>query len=242
MVAIMVRRSKKKSPQFWQCYRANSTIAPTSSDTVRAEINNDSVDQDASLENSRVSDEVDLASEGTPVEDIALTHTVERSISHIENNAHAESDAVAPVCLEIEAVQPDNTTTTKAQYVLPDQVKQAQDIISSCLEESETAQKDAIDRAISLLYPYKPRDGQRDALHHLILIRPGVPILRNFSEHCRGFKTSSCAIALARFLMRLSVVRAYGFVDFAVTIWCRKSPMDHLCLFLMSLRIISTLS
>ena len=174
----MVRRSKKKSPQFWQCHRDNPTIAPTSSDTVRAEINNDSVDQDASIENSRVSAEVDvLASEGTPVEDIALTHTVERSISHIENNAHAESDTAAPVCLEIEAVQPDNTTTTKAQYVLPDQVKQAQDIISSCLEESETAQKDAIDRAISLLYPYKPRDGQRDALHHLIYRRKDLILI-----------------------------------------------------------------
>jgi superfamily II DNA or RNA helicase len=47
-------------------------------------------------------------------------------------------------------------------------VEQAQYLISISRDRAEEAQKTAICYAIRLLYPYFPRDGQRDALHHLI--------------------------------------------------------------------------
>jgi hypothetical protein len=149
-VGVMTRRSKKKAPQYWQNHnRANPTVAPMPSRTTGVEIDYGSVDQDASLDNSRMFDDMNLpSSEGRPIEDIAIAPTIERSIStsHAGSsaNAHIESSTGMPVCLEIEAAQSGSGTVTKAQYVLPDRVKQAQDIISSCLNGSETTQKDAI--------------------------------------------------------------------------------------------------
>ncbi|OXV06220.1 hypothetical protein Egran_06011, partial [Elaphomyces granulatus] len=49
-----------------------------------------------------------------------------------------------------------------------DKVNQAQYLISIAHNEEEKTQKAAIFHAIRLLYPYFPRPGQTDALHHLI--------------------------------------------------------------------------
>jgi hypothetical protein len=51
------------------------------------------------------------------------------------------------------------------------QIKQAQGIISKAFRKDIPEQKKAIDEAIQLLYPYAPREGQRDALHQLIYLR-----------------------------------------------------------------------
>jgi hypothetical protein len=64
-------------------------------------------------------------------------------------------------------INTDRTTSviTKAQVV------QAQNIIADARDKREDQQKTAISDAIQLLYPYAPRDGQRDSLHDLIYRR-----------------------------------------------------------------------
>lgn len=70
--------------------------------------------------------------------------------------------------LEVELVNPHGGVTTQAQAISIDMVKKAQDTIASAVAKDEILQKEAVDQAVSYLYPYRPRTGQRDALHHLI--------------------------------------------------------------------------
>jgi superfamily II DNA helicase RecQ len=74
-------------------------------------------------------------------------------------------------------VNTDRTTSvvTKAQAV------QAQKIIADARDKREDQQKTAISDAIQLLYPYAPRDGQRDSLHHLIYRREDLILIAKTS-------------------------------------------------------------
>lgn len=54
------------------------------------------------------------------------------------------------------------------RVVSADRVAQAQKIIASAKEAGEAEQNRAIEEAIKLLYPYAPREGQRNALRQLI--------------------------------------------------------------------------
>lgn len=77
-------------------------------------------------------------------------------------------DTDEDVRLETEVVDANGTISTISQAVSKDQVRQAQRIIANAINKGEQYRKAAIYEAIQLLYPYSPRDGQRDALHHLV--------------------------------------------------------------------------
>lgn len=85
------------------------------------------------------------------------------------------------VHLETEVVDADVTIPAITQTISEDQVVQAQTIITQAMNKSEDEQKTAIFDAIRLLYPYPPRDGQRDALHHLIYRRKDLILIAKTS-------------------------------------------------------------
>jgi hypothetical protein len=71
------------------------------------------------------------------------------------------------VRLEVEVAKEDRSIT-ETRAVSSEQVTEAQRIIAGAEEKDMAAQNKAIDKAIGFLYPYSPREGQRDALYHLI--------------------------------------------------------------------------
>ena len=97
----------------------------------------------------------------------------------IENGAAAEpmqinqkvSNVEKPVQLEIEVADEARGATVETCAIPADQVARAQRRIASAKEADETEQRRAIEDAIQLLYPYPPRQGQRDALWQLIYQR-----------------------------------------------------------------------
>jgi superfamily II DNA helicase RecQ len=70
---------------------------------------------------------------------------------------------------------------TENSLVSPDQVTQAQRIIADASNVSEADQSRAIEEAIQLLYPYPPRQGQRDALRQLIYKRKDLILIAKTS-------------------------------------------------------------
>lgn len=70
---------------------------------------------------------------------------------------------------------------TGDSVVSPDQVTQAQKIIADASNTSEADQNRAIEEAIQLLYPYPPRQGQRDALRQLIYKRKDLILIAKTS-------------------------------------------------------------
>lgn len=59
-------------------------------------------------------------------------------------------------------------TTVETQAVLASKIAYAQEIIAGARLADEQAQKNAVEEAIQHIYPYPPREGQRDALWQLI--------------------------------------------------------------------------
>jgi hypothetical protein len=72
------------------------------------------------------------------------------------------------VQLQVELKSLTSTIYVETSTVSRDQTGQAQQIIASAVNKDETAQNNAINRAIAVLYPYPLQDGQREALHQLI--------------------------------------------------------------------------
>lgn len=57
---------------------------------------------------------------------------------------------------------------SESQVISSETVKKARQIIAEAQHLVTPTQNHAIDKAIQLIYPYSPRDGQREALHRLI--------------------------------------------------------------------------
>lgn len=77
-----------------------------------------------------------------------------------------------------------NTDGTQSNVILPiakDQVDKAQLIISNGRRKDEATRKAAIYEAIQLLYTYPPRDGQQEALYHLIYRREDLILIAKTS-------------------------------------------------------------
>src|ERR1700719_148267 len=72
---------------------------------------------------------------------------------------------------------------TGDSVVSPNRVTQAQRIIADASNASEADQNRAIEEAIQLLYPYPPRQGQRDALRQLIYKRKDLILIAKTSFH-----------------------------------------------------------
>jgi hypothetical protein len=80
-------------------------------------------------------------------------------------------DTGLDIRLQIEAGKLNGTASVIAKVVPKEKVRNAQDIVLSARKQPRSEQFAAICDAISLLYPYRPRDSQRDALHHLIYLK-----------------------------------------------------------------------
>jgi hypothetical protein len=68
----------------------------------------------------------------------------------------------------VELVDRAGRTTVETQAVLASKIAYAQEIIAGARLADEHAQKNAVGVAILNIYPYPPREGQRDALWQLI--------------------------------------------------------------------------
>jgi hypothetical protein len=90
----------------------------------------------------------------------------------VSNNAtlfgNETEDLMELFCSDTEIEQDNSDTTSEALRVSPAQGKQAQDVIIRAGTADASIQMKAIDEAIGILYPYQPKSGQREALHHLI--------------------------------------------------------------------------
>jgi superfamily II DNA helicase RecQ len=84
---------------------------------------------------------------------------------------------MAPVCLDIDIERADGGITSEVRHVSSGQMKQAQGIINRVVNEDKAAQMNAIDDAITTLYHYNPKPGQREALHHLIYLRKDLILI-----------------------------------------------------------------
>jgi hypothetical protein len=90
-------------------------------------------------------------------------------------------DVGSNVHLETDVINTDGTPSAVTRAISKYQVVQEQKIISDARDKSEDKQKTAICNAIQLLYPYPPRDGQRDALHYLIYHRKDLVLIATTS-------------------------------------------------------------
>jgi hypothetical protein len=73
-----------------------------------------------------------------------------------------------PASLDNNGIEMERSHSTDARQTLKDSVNQARSIINSVQDMTTVDQKAGIRKAIQLLYTYGPREGQLDALHHLI--------------------------------------------------------------------------
>ena len=108
-----------------------------------------------------------------PIEDAAVPEPTQIS--------QPACDIETPVQLEIELADEAGNATVETRSVSADQVAQAQRIIASAAKAGEVDRSNAIDQAIRLLYPYAPREGQRDALQHLIYRRKDLILIAKTS-------------------------------------------------------------
>ena len=83
--------------------------------------------------------------------------------------------------LEVELTDGTGNTTVETRTILTSQVAKAQKIIAEAARADEAEQNKAIDKAIQLLYPYTPREGQRNALRHLIYKRKDLILIAKTS-------------------------------------------------------------
>src|SRR6266480_2663015 len=85
------------------------------------------------------------------------------------------------VQLEVELTDGTGNTIVEMRTVPANQVAKAQKIIADAARADEAEQNKAIDEAIQLLYPYAPREGQRNALRHLIYKRKDLILIAKTS-------------------------------------------------------------
>ena len=96
-----------------------------------------------------------------------IDSTTEEPIGENQDVLAAET----PIQLEVELMDGTGNTTVETRTVPASQVAKAQKIIADATKADEVEQNKAIDEAIQLLYPYAPREGQRNALRQLIYKR-----------------------------------------------------------------------
>src|SRR3981189_72817 len=89
--------------------------------------------------------------------------------------------AETSVQLEVELTDEAGNTIVETRVVSADQAAQAQRIIAGAGRAEEAEQNKAIDEAIQLLYPYAPREGQRNALRQLIYKRKDLILIAKTS-------------------------------------------------------------
>jgi superfamily II DNA helicase RecQ len=87
----------------------------------------------------------------------------------------------ASVQLEVELTDEAGHIAVETRTVPADQVAQAQRIIAGAARASKVEQNKAIEEAIQLVYPYAPREGQRDALWQLIYKRKDLILIAKTS-------------------------------------------------------------
>ena len=97
---------------------------------------------------------------------------------HIAQSAREKE---TPVQLEVELTNEAGGATVQTRVVPTDQVAQAQRIIAGAEGAEEAEQNRAIEEAIQLLYPYPPREGQRNALRQLIYKRKDLILIAKTS-------------------------------------------------------------
>src|SRR5256714_2022472 len=85
------------------------------------------------------------------------------------------------VQLEVELTNEAGNTISQVRVVSADQVAGAQMIIAGAVRAEEAEQNKAIDEAIQLLYPYAPREGQRNALYQLTYKRKDLILIAKTS-------------------------------------------------------------
>lgn len=85
--------------------------------------------------------------------------------------------SIGSAYLDTEIVRADGGTILDARRVSSEQIRQAQSIITQAIEKDTAFQMNAIDEAIASLYPYKPKPGQREALHQLIYSRKDLILI-----------------------------------------------------------------
>ena len=91
-------------------------------------------------------------------------HTGE--IIQVEQTVSAEE---IPIQLEIELTV--GNTRVETRRILANRVAQARRIIANATRAGNVEQNNAIDEAVRFLYPYAPREGQCNALQHLVYKR-----------------------------------------------------------------------
>jgi hypothetical protein len=108
-----------------------------------------------------------------PIEDGTVMEPIQ-----INQSAH---DKEMPVQLEVELTDQVGGATVQTCVVPADQVARAQRMIAGAEGAGEAERNKAIEEAIQLLYPYPPREGQRDALWNLIYKRKDLILIAKTS-------------------------------------------------------------
>jgi len=89
--------------------------------------------------------------------------------------------AETPIQLEVDLTDTTGNTTAETRTIPTEQVAKARRVIAGAARAEEAEQNNAIDEAIQLLYPYAPREGQRNALRHLIYKRKDLILIAKTS-------------------------------------------------------------
>lgn len=85
------------------------------------------------------------------------------------SNATNADETCDRICnIEAEVVDKDGATRPEIQIVSSNAIAKARQITIRAAQLDEPTQHQAIIEAVRIIYPYHPRDGQREALHRLI--------------------------------------------------------------------------
>ena len=141
--AMMFRKTNTSQPLDQSCLQSSLDDRLEPEDQYNAQLSaNSSASTGCSI----------LSADSTSTDNINITKPIE------------DGTLVKPIQVNQAAIVPEAA-------VQSDQVAQAQRIIAGAARAKETEQNKAIDEAIQLLYPYAPREGQRNALRQLIYKR-----------------------------------------------------------------------
>jgi hypothetical protein len=89
------------------------------------------------------------------------------------------------------------TITTKVRSLAPEIISKAQETIAEALGKGEATEKEAIANAISILYPYKPCNGQIEALHHPIYRRRDLILIAK-TPFCKSMILQAVSVLLQK--------------------------------------------
>ena len=123
-----------------------------------------------------------LSTDTTSTDNTGITEPIKDGavVEPIQINESARN-AETPVQLEVEWTDEAGITAVQTRDVPAVRLAQAQRIIAGAEEAEKAEQNRAIEEAIQLLYPYAPREGQRDALQQLIYKRKDLILIAKTS-------------------------------------------------------------